>query len=54
MIEVSKGLEISLFLRFREFFESLSYKDFSNLCFMEIEEEFEERKNKVIKLIKMF
>ena len=39
LIEVSKSPEIALFVRLKDNFEDLSYNDFSNLHFLELEDE---------------
>lgn len=51
LIEVSKSPEISLFLRLRADFEKISYKDFTNLHFLEIEDELLGLKEQVLQLI---
>merc|ERR1712105_116262 len=51
LIEVSKSPEIALFVRLRDNFDGLSYKDFSNLYFLEIEDELLVLKGQVLELI---
>ena len=51
LIEVSKSPEIALFVRLRDNFEDLSYNDFSNLHFLELEDELLVLKEQVLELI---
>ena len=51
-IEVAKSPEITLFQRFRDNYDHLSYMDVSNLYFLEIEENYQARKSEVVELIK--
>ena len=51
-VEVDKGPESSLFTRFRDNFNKLSYSDLTDLGRLKIEEELEPVKNDVIQLIK--
>ena len=50
-IEVSKSPEVTMFQRFRDNFDALSYSEVSSLNFFSIEDELQETRQKVINLI---